>query len=399
MTGRGEAASAAPLRILSSSDEWQPDNVGGSGRSAAGAVRALAGRGHSVTMLVPSANGSPPVEWPERRLAVVRVLPRSSFPQTLTDPIAAFLAGRGGPRPDVLFAHQVTVAVGLGLAQPRVPLVFSLHGASVPERRFAARGLPSPRERLAAGALVGPLRALERHAFARAARIILPSEFARARLATAHPEAASRALVLPFGVDVEAFAPADGPDAARARLGVPADATLLFAARRLEPHTGVELLLRALTLVDANAVLAVAGGGRLEAHLRAQAVELGLAARVRFLGPLEDPDLAEWYRAADLAVVPSRALETFGTATLEALASGTPVVTTPVGGTPEVLAPLDRRLVAAGPDSESLAAAIDRALRLPSGIRARCRAYVEEGFTWERLVPAWEAVLTEAAGR
>ena len=76
---------------------------------------------------------------------------------------------------------------------------------------------------------------------------------------------------------------------------------------------------------------------------------------------MEESELRDWYRAADLVVLPTVAYEGFGMVTAEALATGTPVVGTPVGATPELLEPLDPRLVAAGSDPDALAAAIRNA--------------------------------------
>jgi glycosyltransferase involved in cell wall biosynthesis len=79
---------------------------------------------------------------------------------------------------------------------------------------------------------------------------------------------------------------------------------------------------------------------------------------VRFVGRISDSDLVNFYRTADLVVMPSQALEGFGLATAEALACGTPVVGTPIGATPELLAGIDPALVAADATPEAIAAAV-----------------------------------------
>ena len=108
--------------------------------------------------------------------------------------------------------------------------------------------------------------------------------------------------------------------------------------------------------------LAIAGSGSLAAGLERLARELGVADSVFFLGRVPDDDLPALYAAADLFVLPTVAYEGFGMATIEALASGTPVVGTPVGATPELLRGLDPRLVASGSGPEELADAIGGAL-------------------------------------
>ena len=90
-----------------------------------------------------------------------------------------------------------------------------------------------------------------------------------------------------------------------------------------------------------RARLAIAGTGSSDSSLREQVTHLALEDRVRFVGRISDSDLVNSYRTADLVVMPSQALEGFGLTTAEALACGTPVVGTPIGATPELLAGID----------------------------------------------------------
>ena len=126
--------------------------------------------------------------------------------------------------------------------------------------------------------------------------------------------------------------------------------------------------------------------------------ELGLDDRARFVGRVEESELRDWYRAADLVVLPTVAYEGFGMVTAEALATGTPVVGTPVGATPELLEPLDPRLVAVGSDPTALADAIRQALSFADDrFRERCRAYAVARFDWDSVIVEWEDALSDAA--
>ena len=110
---------------------------------------------------------------------------------------------------------------------------------------------------------------------------------------------------------------------------------------------GLESLISAVRLLDDVAGLRVAiAGQRLRVQLETMRDKLGLGDRVALLGRVSDDELPLWYRAADLFVLPTLAYEGFGLVTAEALASGTPVVGTPVGATPELLEPLEPRLLA-----------------------------------------------------
>jgi glycosyltransferase involved in cell wall biosynthesis len=119
---------------------------------------------------------------------------------------------------------------------------------------------------------------------------------------------------------------------------------------------------------------------------------------VRLVGRVSDEELRDWHRAADLFVLPTVAYEGFGMVTAEALASGTPVVGTPIGATPELLTPLDPRLVTAGTEPAQLADAVRSGLAASTpAFRARCREYAESRFGWDAAVVEWERALAEAA--
>lgn len=250
---------------------------------------------------------------------------------------------------------------------------------------------------LAQGAAVRGTRALERTAISGARRLVVLSEHSRREAGLISPMAGTRALSLPGGVDLECFSP--GPPIADPWVG---DAEpLLFAARRLNFATGVLELVEAMKAVQAQlprARLAIAGSGAAEQAVRERVHALGLSGSVRLLGPLPESVLAGWYRAAGLVVVPSQQLEAFGLATVEGLACGAAVVATPVGGSPELLEPLDRRLLSLSPRPESLAEAIVRLWRDPAlleSIRSRARSRVAPQMGWRYVAERYLAAYAE----
>ncbi|MGM9479720.1 glycosyltransferase family 4 protein [Roseateles sp. NT4] len=149
---------------------------------------------------------------------------------------------------------------------------------------------------------------------------------------------ASKLHVIRNGVDLDRFAPLSVQQA-RAGLGLD-DAPLLLAVGNLIELKGHALLIEALASLAAShpqLQLAIAGEGPERAGLEALIAQHGLVGRVKLLGSIGHAELARWYAAADLFVLPS-SREGLPNVLLESLACGTPVIATAVGGIPEVLA-------------------------------------------------------------
>jgi len=383
------------MRILVATAQWFPDFHGGSARVAAETAKRLAARGHDVTVLAPRSPGRPEEEQ-TGRLRLLRRLPRSPLPESVTDVLATRRLVRTMGSFDLLLAHHATVATGLAAARLPAPVVTVYHASPALEARYFAARAPRTRRSLAALALAPGLARLEKRALRRSQRILVLSDFSRSLAVATEPSVASKVVVVSGGADVEHFSPGDGLQGARDRLGIEPGGPLLFSARRLDPRMGLDLLLQTLANLPA-ARLALAGTGALEAPLRQLAAELGVADRACFLGRLTEDELRDWYRAADVVVLPTSAYEGFGLAAVEALACGTPVVGTPVGAIPEVLAPLDERLVSAAADPQALAAAVERALSSQVELRRRCRDYAVARFDWEGVLDVWEEALAETA--
>lgn len=145
----------------------------------------------------------------------------------------------------------------------------------------------------------------------------------------------------------------------------------LIATGRFDPRKGFDTVIRALPLLPPEATLALwgRGGDEERARLTSLAAELGVAERVR-LGSLEREELPDEYRAADVMVFPSIWPEPFGLVPIEAMACGTPVVATGVGGSAEFLADGANCLLFPPEDHVALAAAVERVAR-DTDLRAR----------------------------
>ena len=207
-------------------------------------------------------------------------------------------------------------------------------------------------------------------------------------------------VVLPNGVR-DPGPPAPGRrEHARAGLGVPSDGLLVASASLMRPEKGHDLLLDAIRLLaDAPGLtVALGGDGPLREHLEQRvAADERLRGRVRFLGYVHD--VPELLRAADLVLHTSLA-DALPTALMHALAVGTPVVATRVGGIPDIVTPDVGTLVATDPVQIAdavRALAADPAVRAAMSSAARARFLQRfEATGWaQRLRGVYEQVLQE----
>jgi glycosyltransferase involved in cell wall biosynthesis len=141
------------------------------------------------------------------------------------------------------------------------------------------------------------------------------------------------------GIDLDAFRPNRTVDreGVRQRFGLDPGAPLLLYVGRLDPEKRLDVLLAAFRQIrDGEAQLAVVGRGRLEPELRRRADLLGTGRRVRFLGFVPDQEVHELLASADCFAMPSEA-ELQSIATLEAMATGLPVLASDAGALPEIV--------------------------------------------------------------
>jgi D-inositol-3-phosphate glycosyltransferase len=165
--------------------------------------------------------------------------------------------------------------------------------------------------------------------------------------------------------------------------------TLLFVGR-LDPIKGIDLLLESVAHMQTPARLIVVGGnpaGDSEVErLRAHAGALGISERVTFPGAVAQYRLMTYYRAADALAVTSR-YESFGLAAVEALACGTPVVASQVGGLPSIVRDGENGLLVRWRSAEEFAMRFDLLLSdrtLRERLASMARPSVER-FDWSHI--------------
>ena len=289
------------------------------------------------------------------------------------------------------------VAVELARRWGRTPVVQMFHTLGVVKNALADDpGEWVPQARLDAEATVA----------GRADRIVAATSLERAELAWYCGAADDRVRTIPCGVDVDLFSPGSSA-AARARLGLDAQWVLLFVGRPA-PVKGLEVLLQALARLKADGLaradvrLVIVGGDRDEGRddertrLRALADTLGVGAWVDFQGPKLQSALPDYYRAADLCLVPSHH-ETFGMAALEAMACGATVVASRVGGLATTIQSGITGVLVPPRDDVALAAAIASLLADAPRRRSLGRHATRwaQGYAWPSVARALVEVYDE----
>lgn len=249
---------------------------------------------------------------------------------------------------------------------------------------------------------VGAKKILEKMVYRRAQHFIVLSDAFRTLLTTEYGVPEHNISIIPGGVDLNHFARPLSRRDARQHLHLPPDRPTVVSVRRLARRMGLEHLLDAWKKVITHcpdALLLVAGKGPLRDPLQTQIDALGLHDHVRLLGFVPDADLPLLYRAADVSVLPTVTLEGFGLTSIESLASGTPVLVTPVGGLPEVVQSLSASLVLPDASPSSIARGLSSALLHPSSLPSAdaCRTFVEERYAWPVVAAQTRAVYERVA--
>jgi glycosyltransferase involved in cell wall biosynthesis len=213
------------------------------------------------------------------------------------------------------------------------------------------------------------------------------------------------------GVDTSRFTPAPAGLDLRLRHGLEPGslvALLVAALDRAHYFKGVYLFLKALSYLPEPITAVIVGDGDMRRAYMTEARELGVERRVVFAGRVSDGELADYYRMADLTVLPSVTMgEAFGLVLVESMASGTPVVASDLPGVRTVVSHGRDGLLTPPGDARELARSLEQLLSLPQEVRRSMghagRLKVEEQYSWrligDKLERTYLSVMKEAAFR
>ncbi len=304
-------------------------------------------------------------------------------------------------RYDLVHAHYWLSGQVGAVAKERwgVPLVQSMHTlGKVKNGALAAGDAPEPAIRIRGETeVIAAADRLAANTAQEAGQLITLYDADPARVATVNP-----------GVDLAVFKPGSRADA-RLRLGLRQEAVVLLFAGRVQPLKGPDVLLRAAARMiredpglARRLVVAFVGGpsgsGRADPdRLSEMAAGLGIAGQVRLEPPCPQPELADWYRAATVVVVPSHS-ESFGLVAVEAQACGTPVVAAAAGGLRTAVRDGMSGLLVAGHDPAEYARVLGDLIAAPRRLRRLRRGALAHAsqFGWANTVEQLLKVYTWA---
>jgi D-inositol-3-phosphate glycosyltransferase len=377
--------------------------------------RELARRGHRVDVYTRSQDPSAPrlSEALGRGARVVHLTAGPEHPydkNRVYDHLGEFVRGlvdqahRDGIRYDLLHSHYwLSGSVARELRERwSVPMMHMFHTLARMKNSVARRSEQLEEQK----------RVTEESSIVREADVLVAAtSMERDQLVRLYSADQARIRVISPGVDTERFHPMPA-GYSKERIGVSPDRLVILFVGRIVPLKGIDTLLRAIGLVAEKQpelrqqlCVPIIGGepdhyrdDEEMARLQLLKEELGIEEIVTFLGARDQEELQYYYSAAEIVVVPSD-YESFGMVALEAMACGTPVIASDVGGLASLVKNGRTGYRVAARDPGALAGKIGRllaneGLRRRIGQRASCWA---EGFAWPRIADRIEAVYRELA--
>lgn len=285
---------------------------------------------------------------------------------------------------DILHGHSM-YAFGLACMEKRRPFVVTIHGTQIGELRAQVSSHIFNPNHLITDSISA---IMEAYASRKAAAIIAVSKKNKEEIIEHYSPPQRKVHVVPNGVWVDDFTSSDMQDNSIVFIG------------RLHERKGVDILIKAMPQViseNPDTVLKILGSGEMEGALRQIVKKEGLVKNVRFMGCVSERDKANILSHARLLVMPSL-YEGFGIVMIEGMASGLPVVATPVGAAPDVIIEGKNGYVR---NINELASAINNILSDEKKNRLMGRAArktVEDRFDWMKVAHSTVAVYKEVLG-
>ena len=391
------------LTILSLQYHCYPDDVGGAWGLTYETNKRLVARGHKVYQITCKSSENQPTKEVIDGIQYYRV----SHPES-KGILRLWNAVRKKVKViiklesiDLIHIHNPLIGF-LVLLQPslwKVPKVYHFHSSWFDEERINT--VSKARISLRLKIRLVMIKIMEWVCYRFSRTLFFLSEYSKNHFKDYYSLSNPNLIIIPGGVDLKNFhplKPEENNNAIREKLNFKKGVPLILTVRRLEERMGLENLILAVEILlkknpEKIFQLAIVGKGSLQQRLEHLIVKKKLSNTIRLTGLIPRETLPLYFRVADLFVLPTTAIEGFGLVTVEALASGLPVMGTPVGATKEILALVDQDLLFEGTSPDSLAKGMEHYLNNPeyySKLKFKCRETAERNFSWEKVVDQTE---------
>ncbi|MBL7196688.1 MAG: glycosyltransferase family 4 protein [Candidatus Omnitrophica bacterium] len=395
------------MRILMITEVFYPV-IGGAGKFVYSTAVNLAKRGHDVSILTRRLRGLPTYEEIEG-LEVHRIIWANNF-------ITSFISSCSIHRfikkflesnlPDILVFNQPFSAFSAYFAREvrYTPSIYHFHSSWFEEfqvkkyiRDIRLDSFLNILRFIIFKPLSSIMRCIEGFVISHCDTIIVASKYSKDKLIRFYKIDVNKIHIIPGCVDIEKFKPAEDKTSLRNRLGIPRNRYILITVRNLVERMGIDNLILALynlSKLYKDLYLIIVGSGRLKNKLVKMVKRLGISDLVKFTGSLKESELVQYYQASDLFILPTKYIEHFGLVTIEALASGIPVLGTPVGGTVEILTKFDKEFLLNGTDERLITQGIRNFRDKYKGadLKDKCREFAIKEYSLDKIIDQTEKI-------
>ncbi len=365
--------------------------IAGVSTSTHNIARSLADHGNDVTVIAPNPIDPAPAVDSEKGLHIVRAwaMPDPWYPGRTMSPLPFTTPSvYNAITPDVDIVHiQESLNIGLtalfAARRLHIPVVGALH--FTPEQ--VARMVPW----LPPGWSIALTHMYIRWVFNKYDAIMVPTQTFVNFL---HSVGVTKPTqVVSNGVNTKEYAPSNDSLAVRKKLKLPADNVIFLVLGRLDPDKYVNDVIAALPNTSKNIYLVIAGLGPLLPHLQELAKTLGVGDRIRWIGQINNKEMVELYHAVD-GFIMMGVHEVQSIVTLQAAATGMPIVAARAGALPELVHDEENGFLVPPHDSETLAKklntlAADKELRKRMGAKSRQISLVHDKAKAMARIEAW----------
>jgi glycosyltransferase involved in cell wall biosynthesis len=402
------------LNILVFTFSSYPDNYGGVSKVIYEISKRLCQKGHNLSILTRRKERSFPEHEVIEGINFYRFnapFKREISKYTLASRymLPEFIRLCKGIRFDLIHIHDIIMAPVLCLSEfgRKIPWVVTFHAPTFKEIEVQhltavsdGRG-PSLKKYVEVSALSGLVKLLNSYSLHKADKVISLSEYNNQLLKKYFDIDQNKVFLIPGGVDLETYKYTEDKQRAKTSLGLPKNRFILLTIRRLEPRMGIQNLIKAIPKVRRffpEILLVIGGTGSIRNELEELTKELKVTEHVLFKGYLSEALKSTFYQAADLFIMPTLRLEGFGLSTIEALASGTPVLATPVGNNKKIIGELNPGFLFKDTGPAAMADLIIEMIRQKSELKKiglDCYRFVLKNYSWDKSAEMTEKLFKE----